>query len=89
MIRTTWHIRNEDAEHTITYTLARLTGRMTVTIDGEAYRLSAGPFCLRAKARHPFRLLDKDGEPEQAVLDIASGGRAALYYRSALVEPTA
>ena len=78
---TTWLIRTEEATHTVTYTLRRLSGRMTVTLNGEAFDLSAGPLSLRAARREPFRIVDPDGVAEQAVLTVDGRGRAALLFR--------
>ena len=83
MAKTTiWHIYTEDAEHTVTYSLNRISGRMTVTLDGDAYTLSGGPFALKAARREPFRIVSPDGEAEMALLVIDSKGQASLLFRS-------
>ncbi len=79
---TVWHIRTEDAEHTVTYTLNKLTGRMTVTLDGEAFDLSAGPLALGAARREPFRIVSPDGEAEQAILAVDKQGNPTLLFRA-------
>ena len=83
---TVWRIQTEDgdtpaATHTVTYSLNRMTGRMTVTLDGEAFALSAGPLAWNAARREPFRILSADGEAEQAVLVVDKHGRASLIFR--------
>jgi hypothetical protein len=70
---------------TVTYTLHRLTGRMTVTVNGDAFTLPAGPLSLRAARREPFRIVSPDGEAEQAVLAVDRQGRATLWFRGAEV----
>ena len=70
---------------TVTYTLHRLTGRMTVTVNGDAFTLPAGPLSLRAARREPFRIVSPDGEAEQAVLSVDRQGRATLWFRGAEV----
>ncbi len=87
MIRTTWHIQTEDATHTVTYTLTRLRGYMTVTVDGDTFTLPAGLFARRAARREPFRLVGADGEAEQAILVVDRKGRATLLFRAAAVPP--
>ena len=70
---------------TVTYTLHRLTGRMTVTVNGDAFTLPAGPLSLRAARREPFRIVSPDGEAEQAVLAVDRQGRATLWFRGEAV----
>ena len=82
---TGWRIRTEDAVHIVTYTLHKLTGRMTVTLDGEAFDLSTGPLALGAARREPFRIVSPDGEAEQAVLIVDKRGRATLLFRGEAV----
>ncbi len=76
-------------EHTIVYTLSRLTGRMTVTVDGDTYTLPAGLFACKAARREPFRLVGADGEAEQAVLVVDKKGKASLLFRAETVAPIA
>ena len=82
-----WRIQTEDAGHIVTYTLHKLTGRMTVTLDGEAFDLSTGPLALGAARREPFRIVDEEGEAEQAVLVVDKKGRASLLFRAKEVTP--
>ena len=79
---TVWRIQTEDAEHTVTYTLNKLTGRMTVTLDGDVFDLSAGPLALGAARREPFRIVDEEGEAEQAILVVDKKGKASLLFRA-------
>ncbi len=88
MIKTSWRIGDGgEAAHTVSYTLSRFTGRMTVTVDGDAFTLSAGFLSVRAARREPFRLVGEDGEAEQAVLVVDQKGRASLLFRAATVPP--
>jgi hypothetical protein len=86
---TTWHIPAEGSapEHVITYSLNKFTGRMTVTLDGDEFVLSAGFLSLKATRREPFRIVDGDGEAEQAVLTVDQKGRAKLIFRAKEVKP--
>ena len=79
---TVWHISTEDAEHTVTYSLNRLTGRIAVTLDGDEFALSAGPLALNAVRREPFRIVGPDGEAEQAVLVVDKQGSPTLLFRA-------
>ena len=79
---TTWRIATETAEHVVTYSLNKFTGKMTVTLDGDEFVLSAGFLSLRAARREPFRIVDADGEAEQAVLVVDKKGRASLIFRT-------
>ena len=79
---TTWRIPTEGCEHTITYSLNKFSGRMTVTLDGEAFDLSAGPLAMKAARREPFRIVSPDGEPEQAVLVVDAQGNPSLLFRA-------
>lgn len=69
-------------KHTVSCVFRRLTGRITVTIDGEDFRLPAGFLGLGAAKREIFRLGD-----EQAVLAVEKSGRAQLIFRGETVEP--
>ena len=84
---TTWKITTETAEHTVTYSLNKLTGKMTVTLDGEAFDLSAGFLSFKAARREPFRIVDGDGEAEQAILTVDKKGKPSLLFRAKTVEP--
>ena len=79
---TAWRIPTDGCEHIITYSLNKLSGRMTVTLDGDAYVLSAGFLALKAARREPFRIVDEEGEAEQAVLVVDKKGKAKLLFRA-------
>ena len=79
---TTWRIPAEAPAHTITYSLNKLTGKMTVTLDGDEFTLSAGGLSLKAARREPFRIVDEDGEAEQAILVVDKKGKASLLFRA-------
>ena len=84
---TTWRIATEACEHTITYSLNKFSGRMTVTLDGDEFALSAGFLSMKAARREPFRIVDEEGEAEQAVLVVDKKGRASLLFRAKEVQP--
>ena len=86
---TTWRIPAEGSTsgHIITYSLNKFTGRMTVTLDGDEFTLSAGFLSLKAARREPFRIVDADGEAEQAILVVDKKGRAKLIFRAKEVAP--
>lgn len=86
MKTTVWRIQTEDTTHTVAYALHKLTGRMTVTVDGDEFTLSAGLLSLKAARREPFRLVGADGEAEQAVLAVDRKGRASLIFRAKEVQ---
>ncbi len=89
MRTTTWRIRNEDGTaHTVTYALAKFTGRMNVCVNGDVFSLSAGFLSLHAARREPFRLMDADGEAEQAILVVDRHGKPTLIFRGETVAPT-
>ena len=79
---TTWRIPTEGSEHIITYSLNKFTGKMTVTLDGDEFTLSAGFLSLKAARREPFRIVDEEGEAEQAILVVDKKGRASLLFRA-------
>ncbi len=79
---TVWRIRTEDAEHTVTYSLNKITGRMTITLDGDEYTLVAGPLSLKSERREPFRIVSPDGEAEMAILAVDKRGEPSLIFRS-------
>ena len=79
---TTWRIPTEGCEHTITYSLNKFSGRMTVTLDGDEFTLSAGFLSLKAARREPFRIVDAEGEAEQAILVVDKKGNAKLLFRA-------
>ena len=79
---TTWRIPAESPTHAITYSLNKFTGKMTVTLDGDEFALSAGFLSLKAARREPFRIVDEDGEAEQAILAVDKKGRASLIFRA-------
>ena len=78
----TWRIPTEAPTHTVTYSLNKFTGKMTVTLDGDEYTLSAGFLSLKAARREPFRIVDEEGEAEQAILVVDKKGRASLLFRA-------
>ena len=83
----TWRIPAEEPTHTVTYSLNRFTGKMIVTLDGDEFTLSAGFLSLKAARREPFRILDEEGEAEQAILVVDKKGRASLLFRVKEVAP--
>ena len=83
----TWRIPADAPTHTITYSLTRFTGKMTVTLDGDEFVLSAGFLSLKAARREPFRIVDEEGEAEQAVLVVDQKGNASLLFRAKEVLP--
>ena len=83
----TWRIPVDAPTHTVTYSLNKLTGKMTVTLDGDEFALSAGFLSLKAARREPFRIVDADGEAEQAILVVDKKGRAKLIFRAKEVAP--
>ena len=87
MIQKVWHIKADGAEHIVTYALRKLTGRMTVTLDGDEFTLPAGFLSLKAARREPFRITDADGEAEQAILVVDKKGNPTLLFRAEAVEP--
>ena len=88
MKKTVWCIENADGtSHTVTYCLSRLTGRTVVTVNEDVFTLSAGFLAVKAARREPFRLVDADGEAEQAVLAVDKRGRATLIFRGETVSP--
>ena len=84
---TVWRIPAEEPAHTVTYSLNKFTGKMTVTLDGDEFILSAGFLSLKAARREPFRIVDEEGEAEQAVLVVDKKGRASLLFRAKEVLP--
>ncbi len=85
---TVWYLQTDQVTHTVTYTLSRLRGRMTVTVDDDRFTLPAGLFGLSSARREPFRVVDAAGEAEQAVLAVDKHGRATLLFRAKAVPPT-
>ena len=84
---TVWRIPVEEPTHTVTYSLSKFTGKMTVTLDGDEFTLSAGFLSLKAARREPFRIVDEEGEAEQAILVVDQKGRASLLFRAKEVAP--
>lgn len=83
----TWRIPADAPTHTVTYSLNKFTGKMTVTLDGDEFILSAGFLSLKATRREPFRIVDEEGEAEQAILVVDQKGRATLLFRAKEVAP--
>ena len=84
---TTWRIPAEEPTHTVTYSLNKFTGKMIITLDGDEFVLPAGFLSLKAARREPFRILDEEGEAEQAILVVDRKGRASLIFRAKEVLP--
>ena len=61
--------------------------KQTVTLDGDEFILSAGFLSLKAARREPFRIVDEEGEAEQAILVVDQKGRASLLFRAKEVAP--
>ena len=88
MKKTVWRIENADGTtHTVTYGLSRFTGSTVVTVNEDTFTLSSGLFSVKAARREPFRLVDADGEAEQAILVVDKRGRATLIFRGETVAP--
>ena len=68
--------------HRVVYTFSRLRGRITVSIDGDAFELPAGFLGLCAARREIFRL-----GAEQAVLAVDRRGHASLILRGNTLPP--
>ena len=83
----TWRIPVDAPTHTVTYSRNKFTGKMTVTLDGDEFALSAGFLSLKAARREPFRIVDEEGEAEQAILVVDKKGRASLLFRAKGVAP--
>lgn len=83
MKSTIWEINAEGETHTVTYAFSRLKGKITVTIDGDAFDLPAGFLGMHPARREIFRLGD-----EQAVLVVDGKGKPSLLFRAAVTEPT-
>ena len=83
----TWRIPVDAPTHTVTYSLNKFTGKMTVTLDGDEFALSAGFLSLKAARREPVRIVDEEGEAEQAILSVDKRGRAKLIFRAKEVKP--
>ena len=84
---TVWRIPAEEPVHTVTYSLNKFMGKMTVTLDGDEFILSAGLLSLKAARREPFRIVDEEGEAEQAILVVDQKGLASLLFRAKEVAP--
>ena len=82
---TVWRIQAVETEHVVTYSLNKLTGRMTVSVDGDEFILSAGFLSCKAARREPFRLVGADGEAEQAILTVDKKGKPSLIFRAQIV----
>ena len=78
----TWQIETEDGTHTVSYRLARLRGRMYVTVDGDEFELPAGLFGLGAARHEMFRIGDEGAE-----LVVTRGGKVSVLYRGREVPP--
>jgi hypothetical protein len=78
----TWRIPVDAPTHTVTYSLNKFTGKMIITLDGDEFTLPAGFLSLKAARREPFRILDEEGEAEQAILVVDRKGRASLIFRA-------
>ena len=70
------------ATHRVVCTFSRLRGRITVSIDGDAFDLPAGFLGLCAARREIFRL-----GAEQAVLAVDRRGHASLILRGNTLLP--
>lgn len=68
--------------HRVVCTFSRLRGRITVSIDGDAFELPAGFLGLCAARREIFRL-----GAEQAVLAVDRRGHASLILRGNTLLP--
>ena len=78
----TWNVQTEEEKHRVEYAFSRMKGKITVTIDGDAFDLPAGFLGMHPARREIFRLGD-----EQAVLVVDGKGGAKLLFRAAEVTP--
>ena len=82
MKRMAWNVQTEEQNHRVEYAFSHMRGKITVTIDGDAFELPAGFLGSHPARREIFRLGD-----EQAVLVVDGKGHAKLLFRAAEVTP--
>lgn len=81
MIKQHWTVAEDDAVHTVAYTCKPFTGKMTVTVDGEAFALKSKFLFFGLARREAFRVGDT-----QALLVVGKGGRAQVLIKGKVVE---
>lgn len=76
MIKQHWIVAEDEVTHAVEYTCRPLTGKITVTIDGESFDLRSKFLCFGIARREAFRVGDI-----QALLVVAKSGRAQVLIK--------
>ncbi len=76
MIKQNWTVVEDEVTHTVDYTCKPLLGKITVSIDGEAFDLRSKFLFIGLARREAFRVGDT-----QAVLAVAKSGRAQVLIK--------
>ncbi len=78
MIKQKWAVKINDRETTVEYLCSTISGKTTLTVNGDSFTVKGKPFGIGLVRREMIML----GEA-QAILDIKKGGRATLICREA------
>ncbi len=81
MIKQNWTVTEDELTHSVAYTCKPLWGKITVTIDGEAFGLSSKFLFFGLARREAFRVGDT-----QALLVVGKSGRAQVLIKGKPIE---
>ena len=76
MIKQSWIVSIEEKEVRVDYAYSALSGKTTLTVDGDSFSVKGKPFGIGCARREVIML-----GGEQAILDVKKGGKAQLICR--------
>ena len=76
MIKQSWIVSIEEKKVRVDYAYSALSGKTTLTVDGDSFSVKGKPFGIGCARREVIML-----GGEQAILDVKKGGKAQLICR--------
>lgn len=76
MVRQKWLVKTDSGESSVEYSFSALSGKTTLKVDGDSFTVKGKPFGIGC-ARSEMILVGG----EQAILNVAKGGKATLICR--------
>ncbi|MBE6647819.1 MAG: hypothetical protein E7611_09340 [Ruminococcaceae bacterium] len=76
MVKQKWLVKTDSGESSVEYSFSVLSGKTTLKVDGDSFTVKGKPFgigCTRSE------MILVGGE--QAILNVAKGGKATLICR--------
>ena len=76
MVKQKWLVKTDSGESSVEYSFSALSGKTTLKVDGDSFTVKGKPFGIGC-ARSEMILVGG----EQAILNVAKGGKSTLICR--------